>query len=316
MQSLLHMSTPLDRRRFLSASAVIGARALLGAPLAAPRRGADALTVALLLPRAPDDYARAARLGAQFGAEEGARTAALFGRVLAYAEHSHDGADDARGVARLAADRGARVLVGGFDAESCAAIAEVTAGAGAVFLNVGRGDDALRGARCAASMFHVAPSDAMRADVLAAARAADGAIPPDAAVESWHPSLERFGAAQLTDRFRARHGVAMTSGAWAGWFAVKAVTDLALRDRANAALAPLLAAPAAQFDGHKGMRLSFRPWDRQLRQPLYVVHDGRVLAELPSSRGASPGTPARDRLDAFGTPASRTTCALPARDDS
>jgi hypothetical protein len=34
------------------------------------------------------------------------------------------------------------------------------------------------------------------------------------------------------------------------------------------------------FDGHKGVRLRFRPEDHHLRQPLYAVAGGRVLAEI------------------------------------
>ena len=310
------MSTSLHRRRFLSLSAALGARALFGASFVAPWRASGSLGVAFLSPASPDEYATAARLGARFGAEEGTHTAALFGRRLVFDEHAYGDAGDAARAARAALERGATVLVGGFDAESCLAVAEVAAAAGAAFLNVASADDRLRGDRCAASMFHVAASDAMRADALAAARAADAGLHPAATVELWHPTLERFGAAQLGDRFRARHGAGMRSAAWAGWFALKAVTDVALRAAPGASMTSLLASPSAQFDGHKGVRLSFRAWDRQLRQPLYVVHDERVVAELPPSRGAAATASVRERLDALGTPAGRSPCSLSSSTDS
>ena len=108
----------------------------------------------------------------------------------------------------------------------------------------------------------------------AAATTARAALPDATSrVELWHASLERFGAEQLNQRFMRRFGVAMDSDAWAGWIAMKIVSECALRaeDTSPIALRRALADPKAHFDGHKGRPLSFDPHDGALIQPLYVV---------------------------------------------
>ena len=124
---------------------------------------------------------------------------------------------------------------------------------------------------------------------------------------AWHPALDRFGADQLNQRFTRRFGRAMDDAAWAGWFAVKAVADGAMRSNAAdaAALAAYLASGRAEVDGQKGWPLSFRPWDHQLRQPLYLVATGgsgagtRVVGEVPGGeRGQDDSAAALDVLGA------------------
>lgn len=92
---------------------------------------------------------------------------------------------------------------------------------------------------------------------------------------AWHPSLDRYGASELNERYMKRYGTGMTADAYAGWIAVKALVESALRspDRSGrcAALTRL------RLDGHKGRPLSFDPATRVLQQPLYVVRDGRAV---------------------------------------
>lgn len=89
--------------------------------------------------------------------------------------------------------------------------------------------------------------------------------------DSWAPGLERFGAGQLNDRFRARFGAeaAMRGAAWAGWFAMKAVVEAALRARVEDAASIRRALLAGRFDGHKGEPLVFSR-EGILAHPLYV----------------------------------------------
>ena len=129
------------------------------------------------------------------------------------------------------------------------------------------------------------------------------------AAAAWDSRLERFGADQLNQRFRARFGEEMDSQGWVGWFAVKVLWESTLRARATlpATLLRYLGSDAAQFDGHKGRPLSFRPWDHQLRQSLYVSAPGSAPVEVPRS---TPGSdePSRDLLDRLGTPRNQSTC--------
>jgi hypothetical protein len=107
----------------------------------------------------------------------------------------------------------------------------------------------------------------------------------------------------------------MTAEAWLGWITVKVLWESSLRARSTDAkmLMQYMAGEGTQFDGHKGRPLSFRPWDHQLRQPVYVVsRDERgatkVVAELPAS--GPPEETSRDALDRLGTAASRSTCRM------
>jgi hypothetical protein len=105
-------------------------------------------------------------------------------------------------------------------------------------------------------------------------------------IDLWHPDLERFGARQLSDRFHARYGTPMTSDAWEGWIAVKAVWETALRVTGGDFAGTLA---KGGFDGHKGVALRFGGAERLLRQPLVLVrvdHEGQperrtLVKEIP-----------------------------------
>jgi hypothetical protein len=219
--------------------------------------------------------------GAELGAEEARHAAALFGGSVKLTKVSPGGAS------------GHSILLGDTDADRCAQLAR-----SALLMNVASADDALRGDACAPLLFHVAPSAAMRRD---AGRLAGG----DSDVVAWSSSLERFGADTLNQRFRARFGRPMTEGAWTSWMAMKVLWESAVRAKTVEphALASYLSRDTTRFDGHKGRPLSFRAWDRQLRQPLYVKSGDRTI-ELPNDDGGSP----IESLDRIGTSASETAC--------
>lgn len=101
------------------------------------------------------------------------------------------------------------------------------------------------------------------------------ALPPngsdDRRIVVWHASLDRYGAAQLNDRYRAWAGREMSADAWLGWFAVKILFEGGTRVGTDpAALRGWIADPARRFDGHKGAALRFDSTGR-LVQPVYVI---------------------------------------------
>lgn len=65
----------------------------------------------------------------------------------------------------------------------------------------------------------------------------------------------------------------MDPSAWAAYQAVKIFTEavIATQTLDSATLVTYLESPAAVFDVQKGAATSFRAWDHQLRQPLYLV---------------------------------------------
>lgn len=92
--------------------------------------------------------------------------------------------------------------------------------------------------------------------------------------EAWHASWERHGAPQLTRRFRKATQRAMAGPDWAAWMATKAVIEVALKQPDPAQHRRALRSQELALDGFKGARLSFRPWDQQLRQPVFLSHGG------------------------------------------
>jgi hypothetical protein len=193
-------------------------------------------------------------------------------------------------------------LLGGDDVAGCVALAALASSHDCVHVNVTCPSDALRNGECRRRSFHVCPSEAMFRDAVAASSR------DETNVTSWHPALERYGADTLNRRFESRFNRPMTGEAWCGWMAVKILWESALRARSTAAgtIIQFLESERASFDGHKGRPLGFRPWDHQLRQPVYVERAGAPLVEMPSSTKADESS--RDVLDRIGTPAARSTC--------
>jgi hypothetical protein len=92
----------------------------------------------------------------------------------------------------------------------------------------------------------------------------------------WLPSLERFGASELNERFSRRFGRAMTADAWAGWVAAKAAAEAGLRSARPTGPATAESLRTLHFDGHKGVPLYF---DEHLTlvQPLYDADAERTV---------------------------------------
>jgi hypothetical protein len=315
------MSTdsPLDRRKFvrraLSASAGV---LVFGRNMLAPNqfgstaaRGApDVLRLALVMlsdgsSRFPKAVA-SCRHGAELGVEEAMRAAALLRKRLDVVPVIHD-RERAR-VLIASGDIAAAVVAG-----SAADMAELGAQSspnGTVLVNCLAVADALRNEQCARTVFHIAPSETM---IIAAKRlvapSSSGSPNGESTIELWHASLERFGAGQLNDRYRAQVKQPMDSAAWAGWFAVKAIWEASQRARSveGRTIADFIERDTTALDGHKGVALSFRSWDHQLRQPLYAVPTSgggaADIATVPSDPG-----PSRAALDALGTPVQETKC--------
>jgi hypothetical protein len=236
---------------------------------------------------------RARRLGFDMGVAEARRSATLFGGSIVVTEIREHG------------EGNVDVIVGGSTREECVALASLAARRHAIFFNVGCADDALRGAACQPTMFHVAPSDAMLHDAVSLADV-------NGTATAWDAGLEKFGADTLNDRYKVATGKPMDADAWLAWMAVKIAWEASLRAPSTdgTALATHLRRDSTQFDGHKGRPLSFRAWDRQLRQPVYVVTSGanRQLIEEPTASG---DITSRALLDRLGTSEAHTTCRRP-----
>lgn len=205
--------------------------------------------------------------GALLGAREAARAAELLeGQFEVIADTAGDAESLVHTARRLIDEGRVFALVGGFDTASCTTLAGVAARSGILYVNVGCSSEALHEPDCRRTTFHIAPRAALR----------DDAGSPHAGAVLWHPSLVRYGARQLNQRFEEAFDRPMDGPAWASWFAVKVLWEAATRMRTTDAssLIRYLERDRARFDGHKGRALTFGARDHQLEQPLYVFHGG------------------------------------------
>ncbi|WP_232630549.1 ABC transporter substrate-binding protein [Methylobacterium sp. Leaf118] len=100
---------------------------------------------------------------------------------------------------------------------------------------------------------------------------------------AWGRPVEAWAAVQLQGRFAKLAGRPMGPVDWAGWMAVHAVTEAAtqLTSSDPAAIRDRLLSKKFEVGGFKGRALSFRPWNGQLRQPVFVLWPGAVVAAAP-----------------------------------
>ncbi|MES2991267.1 MAG: branched-chain amino acid ABC transporter substrate-binding protein [Pseudomonadota bacterium] len=124
---------------------------------------------------------------------------------------------------------------------------------------------------------------------------------------AWHAQFERFGAPQVSRRFAKAVKRPMTDRDWAAWMAGKTLVALANAAPKGPAAAWAQALPKVVVDGSKGMNLSFRPWDGQLRQPMLLTDGQGVIATAPIEGLLHP----TDVLDTLGADAPEKSCKAP-----
>ena len=94
---------------------------------------------------------------------------------------------------------------------------------------------------------------------------------------------------------------------WAAWMAVKIVVQAALRTKsADFKTQRDFILGGASFDGDKGLAMSIRPWDHQLRQAILLATPYYVTASAPVE-GFLHQT---NVLDTLGDDESQSPCRL------
>ena len=123
---------------------------------------------------------------------------------------------------------------------------------------------------------------------------------------AWHPQWERYGGPQLTRRFGKLVGRSMQGNDWAAWAAGRAVATV-LAENPKVPVAQQLKAlrgGSTTLDGFKGRTLSFRAWDGQLRQPLFLSHVDGVVGTAPLDGVLHP----KEVLDTLGVDEQESAC--------
>ncbi len=123
---------------------------------------------------------------------------------------------------------------------------------------------------------------------------------------AWNPAFEAWGATQFQRRFERMTGRGMRDVDYQVWLAMRVIGEAVTRTgSADAAvIRDYVLSDAFELAAFKGQKLTFRPWNGQLRQPV-MLSDGRVIASVSPQEGflhqVSP-------LDSLGTDAPETGC--------
>lgn len=333
--------------------------------------------------------------GAKLAIRDGRMIASALGLAFSLIEREiAPGTSAIEAIEAARAESGTRVFLLDLPEEDVTAAARhFRAAEDLILLNIRHGSDRLRGEDCSAALFHVVPSDAMRADalaqylsrlgwrrvlLLAGESARDGAVAdaftaaarkfkldiverrafvlsndprlreqnntllltggarydvvyladwegefgrylpfatylPRPVVGSegliasaWHWTFERHGAPQLNQRFDRIAKRRMTDADWAGWAAVRGIIEAVARAKTTDGerLRSFLTDDAFTFDMYKGVPGNFRPWDRQLRQPILLHTERAVIATAPVEGFLHH----RNTLDSLGQDAADSPC--------
>lgn len=125
---------------------------------------------------------------------------------------------------------------------------------------------------------------------------------------AWHRSTEQWGGTQLQNRFTAAAKRWMLERDYTAWTGVRTFGEAVTRTGKTdpQAIRAYLLSDQFQLGAFKGVGLSFRHWDQQLRQPILLSSPLMLVSVSPQDGFLHPGT----NLDTLGYDAPETKCNL------
>jgi len=125
---------------------------------------------------------------------------------------------------------------------------------------------------------------------------------------AWSPIYEEYGGIQLQTRFRAKVGRPMTERDYMAWLAVRVFGEALTRSGKTDAggWRGYIMSKQFQVAGFKGQGMSFRPWDRQLRQPIILIGPRTLVSVSPQEGFLHPIY----LTDTLGVDEAETTCKI------
>jgi ABC transporter substrate binding protein (PQQ-dependent alcohol dehydrogenase system) len=128
---------------------------------------------------------------------------------------------------------------------------------------------------------------------------------------AWDPRFERYGGPQVSKAFAKQFKRPMVGHDWVAWFTGRLLVSTLVPMQSTAVkkittvdILKALSSPELKVDGSKGQTLSFRAWDRQLRQPI-MLSDGQGVIEVAPLEGVMHP---RSVLDSLGADAPEKLC--------
>lgn len=125
---------------------------------------------------------------------------------------------------------------------------------------------------------------------------------------TWSRVHEQWGGTQLQGRFEDQAGRFMTARDYANWLAVRALGEAVTRTGSAApqALDAYIRSEDFTLQGFKGLALTFRSWNGQLRQPILLAGPRMLVSVSPQ-----PGfLHQRSELDTLGFDKGDSDCAM------
>lgn len=118
--------------------------------------------------------------------------------------------------------------------------------------------------------------------------------------------IEQWGAVQLQNRFTKKFDRPMTTKDFAAWVAVRSVNEAVtvLNSGDVATVLPFIMSDKFQLAAYKGRKLTYRPWNGQLRQTVPLFDAQALVASAPFDGFLHP----RNELDSLGVDEAQSEC--------
>lgn len=125
---------------------------------------------------------------------------------------------------------------------------------------------------------------------------------------AWHPASEQWGGTQIQNRFAKANGRRMLSKDMAAWTAARIIGEAATRTQGadTAKIADFIRSEDFSIAAFKGQKLTFREWNWQLRQPIFLGDDRSVVSTSPQEGFLHQVS----ELDTLGIDQPETKCVL------
>ena len=125
---------------------------------------------------------------------------------------------------------------------------------------------------------------------------------------AWHPLHDNWGALQLQNRFKEKFQRQMGEKDYTAWLGARIIGEAGTRthELGEAAIRAEILSGEFSVAGFKGVPLSFRSWDHQLRQPLLLTGPSSTIAVAPIEGYLHP----INTLDTLGTDHQESSCKL------
>jgi ABC transporter substrate binding protein (PQQ-dependent alcohol dehydrogenase system) len=131
---------------------------------------------------------------------------------------------------------------------------------------------------------------------------------------TWSRVLDAWGSAQLQSRFARANKRPMRPLDYQAWTAVRAIGEAATRTQSGGAkvIGDSMLRPDFEIAAFKGVPVSLRSWDHQLRQPILLAQPRMLVSLSPQQGFLHPVTP----LDSLGFDQPESGCKLRSGDKS